>query len=57
MKKTVAKKQTKHAAKKIKARHQVGKHVYWYGIHIQHIGLGVALVGSITFLLLVSQNV
>lgn len=38
-----------------KSRNLTGNGVYWYGIHIHHIGLGVAAIGTIMIVILMRQ--
>lgn len=39
--------------KKLIGKNPVGNDVYWYGIHIHHIGLGVAALGTLIVVLLI----
>ena len=56
-KKTIAKKAVKHTvSKKFLGRNHTGNGVYWYGIHIHHIGLGVAAIGTLVIVLLAMQG-
>jgi hypothetical protein len=45
-----------HSPKKSPGRNHSGNGVYWYGIHIHHIALGVASIGTVVLFLLVSQQ-
>lgn len=54
-KKTSAKKSVKHTKKSSFREHREDG-VYWYGIHVHHVGLGVAAVGTLVIVLLVQQT-
>lgn len=51
-KKVTAKKKT---TKRRVARMHTDEGVFWYGIHIHHVGLGVAAIGTLVLVLLVQQ--
>ncbi|HSW87642.1 MAG TPA: hypothetical protein VLG12_00595 [Candidatus Saccharimonadales bacterium] len=47
----------KKAPKRSSARMHTEEGIFWYGVHIHHIGLGVAAVGTLVFVLLIQQNI
>ena len=51
------KKAAHHTKKTVKrSPNYTGNGVYWYGLHIHHIGLGVAAVGTLMIVILLNQT-